>query len=140
MNKYLLSGCVSLLAIGCASTPTPTESASPVPSERVSDVGKRYLNSAPQTGKVIVKRDSGIVGAACNTQIYVDGQAVAEIDVAEKVTLFLPVGDHILSAQPNNPCSGGMTELAAKVRPNETLVFRFGTSGQGSPSLYPTAF
>ncbi len=140
MNKILISSWVSILLIGCASTPTPTDSALPVPSERVLEAGKRFLNPAPQTGKVIVKRDTGVVGSACNTKIYVDGQAVAELDVAEKVTLFLPAGDHILSAQPNNPCSGGMTELAAKVRPNETLVFRFGTSGQGSPSLYPTAF
>jgi hypothetical protein len=89
---------------------------------------------------VIVKRDRGLSGSACSTRIYVNGKPVADIDPAEKVVLYLPEGEHILSAEPNGMCGGNMTEVKAVVKAGSQSNYRYGTSGNGSPSIYPTAF
>lgn len=142
MNRqtYVLPALAMFLAVGCSTTPISTQEALPVPSDRLFDEGKRFSAQAPNTGYVVVKRDSGIMGSACSTRIYVDGKPVGDIDPSEKMGLYLPEGEHILSAQPNGVCSGTMTEVHTTVRAGSQSAFRFGTSGNGSPSIYPTAF
>ena len=80
------------------------------------------------------------MGVACSTKIYLNGKGIADLDTSEKVTLNLPEGDYIVSAEPNGVCGGGLTEFKFNVKANSQSVFRYGTSGNGNPSIYPTAF
>lgn len=80
------------------------------------------------------------MGSGCSTRIYVDGAPIVDIEVGEKFSFYLIPGDYIISAQPNGICSGTMTEVKANVKAGKQSAFRFGTSGNGSPSIYPTAF
>jgi type IV pilus biogenesis protein CpaD/CtpE len=136
--KVLLAAVLGLSLVGCASQPISNLEANPVPANRILDT--QYLNSSPNTGEVTVKRDSGFAGSACSTRVYVDGKHIADIRPAEKVVLYLPEGEHILSAEPNGICGGNMTEVKAVVKAGSHSNYRYGTSGNGSPSIYPTAF
>ena len=131
---------LGFLLLGCASTPVPTSEAVQIPDSRVLESGKQYLSPIKNSGQFIVKRDAGIMGIACSTKIYLNGKGIADLDTSEKVVLNLPEGDYIVSAEPNGVCGGGLTEVKFNVKANSKSIFRYGTSGNGSPSIYPTAF
>lgn len=127
-----------LFASGCATTPIPSEQATFVPTNQIIDA--RYLQEHEGTGEVIVKRDSGIFGSACFSKVYVDAIFVAHVNPAEKVVLFLPEGDHLVGAEPNSICGGGLTEAKATVVKGKRLVFRIGYGSNGDYRIQPTAF
>lgn len=92
------------------------------------------------TTPVVVKRDSGAMGAACSTRIYLDGRPMADVRPVEKVTFHLVPGDYILSAQPNGICAGALQEVRASVRAGAPLTFRVGSGTNGEFIFVPTAF
>lgn len=53
---------------------------------------------------------------------------------------WLPARDHILSAQPNGLCGGGMVEARVRAVGHETATFRMGYGTAGDFTLTPTAF
>lgn len=128
-----------LALVGCASQPVPSESATPVPAERILDAS--FAASKPGAGQVIVKRDSGAVGSACSTRLFVDAKPAADIRASEKATLQLPAGDYVLSIDTASPiCGGRMYELRATVKAGEQSTYRISISGNGELLLSPTAF
>lgn len=124
--------------VGCATQPVPTSEAQFVPEDRILD--PVYLKKLPDSGEVIVKRDSGIGGSACDTRIFVDGKPMADLATSEKVSFHLKESDYIISAWPKNPCGGGMVETRVTVKRNQTLTFRVGYGSNGDFGMYPTAF
>lgn len=130
---------VALISIaGCTTTPIPTNKAVDVPSERV--FNKTLLNDGADRGAVIVKRDSGHVGNACYSIVYMDGKEIAYLDPGEKFEFYPPVGDHILGAQPKGMCGGSTSELSITVRSGEKHTFRVGYDSGVIFRLSPTAF
>ena len=81
MEKILLVAVLALLA-GCSTQPVNTEQASIVPPDRVWD--KKATNKTPDTGEIIVKRDSGFIGSACLASVYLDGNPIADLNTREK--------------------------------------------------------
>src|ERR1700730_6375742 len=80
---------ISLL-VGCATSPIGSGEASmghPIPND--------WQSPAPNTGKFVVTRDSGFMGAACSQRIYVDGTPIGDLRTGQKVTVYLPAGEHI---------------------------------------------
>lgn len=137
-NSLIFSIGLAALLAGCATTPIDNDDAVEVFANRVT--AAKFLLPAPDAGTVTIKRDSGFLGGACLTRIFVDGKPVASLDTAQKVVLFMPAGSYVLSALPNNPCGGGLTELHTQVGAGEAKNFRVGNNGQGGPVLQPTAF
>lgn len=123
---------------GCATQPISNSAAIAAPLDRILD--RQFLQQAIGTGEVTIKRDSGFGGSACSARIFVDGHPVADIRVSEKVVLYLPEGDHILSAWPNGICGGGMTEVKAIIKAGVQSSFRIGYGSNGDFSINPTAF
>ena len=140
MIRFACCSFLFFILTGCASTLVSTSEAIQIPDSRVLDGGRQYLLPSRNSGIFIVKRDSGIMGVACSTKIYLNGKSIADLDTSEKVVLNLPVGEYIVSAEPNGVCGGGLTEVKFNVKDSSQSVFRYGTSGNGSPSIYPTAF
>ncbi|MCM0080001.1 hypothetical protein L4X63_00195 [Geomonas sp. Red32] len=128
----------SIFAFGCATTPVPSEEATLVPSNQIHD--NRYLQEREGTGEVIVKRDKGFLGSGCFSKVYIDAIFIAYVDPAEKVVLFLPEGDHLVGAEPNSICGGGLSESKASVTKGKKLVFRIGYGSNGDYHILPTAF
>lgn len=139
-NFFLVATPVVLAVLsGCATQPIPTSEAALVPDSRIHD--RALLQPLPGTGSITVKRDSGFLGSGCNTSVYANGALIAQLAPSEKITFHMPEGKHVLSAWPNNPCGGGLTEVEASVNANKPLTYRIGSANNGGgATLYPTAF
>lgn len=123
---------------GCATTPIPNTAAKIAPASQIID--NSYLKPGPGLIEVTVKRDSGIFGSACSSRIYVDGKPVADINVSEKIVLYLTKDEHILGAWPNGICGGGMSEVRADLRSGSPANFRVGYGSNGDFFINQTAF
>lgn len=128
-----------LMAVtGCTTSNITTNQASNIPVERV--FSKQLLLAVVGSGTVIVKRDTGHVGNACYTKLFLDGKEIAQIDVAEKITLHPTAGEHIIGAEPKGLCGGSMSEVAINVTPDKVLTYRVGYDSGVIFGLRPTAF
>ena len=137
--KILLAEILSLLVlVGCATQPIATSEAKEVPNSRI--LASRFTAKKEGAGVVIVKRDTGFMGALCSSRVFVDGTPVADIRVGEKVTLYLSPGEYIISSNPNGVCGGGLAEIRVNFSESETstLRIRYGTSGDYT--IQSTAF
>ena len=102
----------TLLSLGgCATTPLSSNEAAPVStSSHLS-----FKQASNDTVPVMVIRDSGFMGSACNTKVTVNGKLAALLASGEKVLLHIPVGEVFIGAEASGICAGGLVVL----RPNE---------------------
>ncbi|MFA6546884.1 MAG: hypothetical protein WCS99_20880 [Limisphaerales bacterium] len=124
--------------VGCATSPISNSEAKEVGQSRL--LSNRYGNKRENCGEVLVKRDRGIMGSACSSRVFVNAEAVADLRVGEKVTLFLPVGDHIISSKPNGICGGGLAETSVSVVLTRPISLRIRYGSNGDYTIQPTAF
>lgn len=123
---------LTLLAIlalhGCETQPVSTDNAMPVLAERI--LALDILVPAAGRGVIVVKRDAGFGGSAYTARVFIDARPAAELKPGERVTLYLPYGDHILSAQVNGLCGGGLAEVKASVNERASMYrIGYGTCG-----------
>ncbi|MGK1298459.1 hypothetical protein ACRE80_26930 [Klebsiella pneumoniae] len=123
---------------GCATNPVTNEQAQNIPAKQILD--SSFFSKKEGTGEVIIKRDSGVMGSACMTRVYLDGKEIADLDTAQKAVIYPKVGNHIFSAWPKGMCGGGMSEQSGTVIDGKTLMYRIGYGTNGDFGIYPTAF
>ncbi|HEY0342105.1 MAG TPA: hypothetical protein VGC34_14965, partial [Steroidobacteraceae bacterium] len=104
-NVVLLLTC---LLSGCATSPVSTDAARTVPDSRV--LTPRWRTSAPSSGTLLVKRDSGFLGGGCAIRLSIDGVPAADLRTSEKIEFDLPPGEHLLAAG-GNTCVGITTQI-----------------------------
>jgi len=122
----VLALATSLGLCACATSRIPIDQAASTPAARV-HLAQVSLEAAPDRGQIVITRDAGFRGAACTTHILVDGILAAELRPAEKVSLYLAAGTHVVGAEPDLwLCRGSLKELTVAVRPGEQLAFRYG--------------
>jgi hypothetical protein len=126
------------LFTGCASGPVATSKADNVPSSRI--LTKKWLSPAPGTGRLIIKRDSGVTRAACDIRVYVSGTPVADLGPAEKVELFPPAGDHVVKGETRGICRGGTSEITMVISTQERRVVRIVSGKSEGIELRATFF
>ena len=137
MRFFTLFAVLSLMA--CATQPVTIYQASAVPSSRV--LAPQWLSQGPYTGSLIIKRDSGFMGSACTIRVFVGAVAIADLGPAEKVELFIAVGEHVVVAMPNGIfCGGGVSEAAVVIRPESQKILRIASGQSGDIYLQPSAF
>ncbi|WP_305863791.1 hypothetical protein, partial [Klebsiella pneumoniae] len=83
---------------GCSTKPVTNEQAQNIPAKQILD--SSFFSKKEGTGEVIIKRDSGVMGSACMTRVYLDGKEIADLDTAQKAVIYPKVGNHIFSAWP----------------------------------------
>jgi hypothetical protein len=137
-SRIYVIGLLFVLA-GCATTPTPTNSAKPVPNERVLESALFHRNS-PKDVEVIVKRDQGLNGALNDTILTVDGKEVAKLQPGEIARLYLPSGRYLLGVVPSsNPFgSHSLQEIEASVSAETLQIYRIQT-GSGDDFAFRIA-
>lgn len=136
MRLFIVILTLSLTA--CATQPVAIHQAPPVPSSRI--LAPHWLSQAQYTGSLVVKRDSGLMGSACTIRVFVDGVPVADLAPAEKVELFIPLGEHLVGVTSNGICGGGVSETAVVIIPERQRVLRIASGQSGDIYLQPTAF
>ncbi|BCZ80306.1 hypothetical protein [Paraburkholderia terrae] len=77
------------------STPVTAANTQPVPQDRL------YTSQAGDFGTVTVTRDSGFTGGgvAVTVTASIDGTPAAAVRTGERATLYVPAGEHIISAK-----------------------------------------
>ena len=125
---------VSLVAAGCATSPTRAENTEPG-----TYLSGQLNKPSPQSGRVLVKRDSGFMGAGCTHRIYLDGTPAAELRTGQAVTLYVQPGEHISGVMATGICDGN-AEASLVIQANQTKSFRSGADQSGSLKIQPTAF
>ena len=125
---FVLLGVVA----GCASQPTPLQSAGQ-PS---------YLQAAPGTGTVSIRRDSADTVAGCSLVVLVDEVPAADLGLSERVVLHLPAGDHTLSVKEraSAECHGvNVPKTRAQIASGGFSGYEVGMAA-GGIALTPTSF
>jgi hypothetical protein len=106
---------------GCSTTPARLSDTHVMPVTTVN----RYANPTSTSGHVIVYRDPGIVGGACQPDIYLNGLDVADsLPAGGRVDFFPPAGEYIISAQ--TFCANTTVELPLSVKAGSTVIFEMG--------------
>ena len=95
--KGILATCAVLLLAGCATSPVSRDMAKDVPANRLF-----AYQEAPGAdyGTLLLIRDSGALGSGCRVVIYIDDVQAASFSTAEKASLYIPAGRHILASGP----------------------------------------
>jgi hypothetical protein len=80
---------------GCGSTATPVAETTPAPADRVF-----AFQSQPDGdfGTLVVTRDRGLQGSAMGVTVTVNGTRAALLRTGERVTLYVPAGESVVSA------------------------------------------
>ena len=122
----------------CATTPLTINQAAVVPESRI--LAPQLLAQASNTGSLVVKRDSGFMGSACTIRVFVDAVPVADLKSAEKVELFVALGEHSVVATSNGICGGGTSEAAVVIMPERQRILRIASGQSGDIFLQPSGF
>lgn len=117
MNKLSLAFILIVLITGCATEPVKFEDAKQVPPERLF----LYQDNNKQS-KLLVTRDSGFLGSACNINFYIDGKIAGKFSTHEKATFYIDEGNHILGSE--NNCNIGIAETDININQNEEVRIR----------------
>jgi hypothetical protein len=130
---------LALAPMACATQPVSIYQASAIPSSRI--LAPQLLSQAQYTGSLIIKRDTGFMGSACTIRVFVDTVPVADLAPSEKIELFVPFGEYVVSATPTGAlCGGGTSEAAVVIRPEHQKILRIASGQSGDIHLQPSAF
>ena len=134
-----LAAFLMLSLTACATQPVSIYQASAVPSSRI--LAPQLLSQAQYTGSLIIKRDTGFMGSACTIRVFENSVPVADLAPSEKVEIFVPLGEHIVSAAPiGTLCGGGTSEAAVVIRPESQKILRVASGQSGDIHVQPSAF
>src|SRR5262245_17688043 len=122
----------------CATTPITIQQAAAVPAARI--LTSQLLTQGPYTGSLIIKRDSGFMGSACTIRVFVDAVPVADLATAEKVEVFIPLGEHIVGVTSTGLCGGGTAEASVVIALERQKILRIASGQSGDIYLQPSAF
>ncbi|AYG10741.1 hypothetical protein D7M10_04195 [Pseudomonas fluorescens] len=127
----------SVLLAGCSTSPVSSSQADPVPTNRLTAFQSK---PAGQFGILVVTRDSGFTGSACNTILYIDGEKSAAIGSGETAKFYLPAGERIIGVNSTSMCGGGLKERSLVMESGGTKKYRISIDTSMSMDLSPTAF
>ena len=129
-SSFLLLLLAATLA-GCSTTPMKLSEASPIPPQHI----YQYVSPTKDSGHLIIYRESGVVGSACEPDIYLNGTDVADsLADGMRLDLFPPPATYVLSM--HSFCGNSTIELPVTVKAGETNVFEMGMR-HGSFILLP---
>jgi hypothetical protein len=101
-----------------------------------------YANQerAPGTAVLVVTRDKGFTGSACNTKLFIDGVLAGEIGAGESARFWVAPGTVILGAVGAGVCGGGLKERETRLVADKMSRYRISIDAAMSMDLSPTAF
>lgn len=131
--RYLLVSMLLIITCGCAVRNVPLEEAVSIPkNNEVFDYCAK-LNLRDEKPNLIIIRDEGFYGSKNPHLIHIDGNLCAEIMPGEKMSLTLPLGEHILGTKNKwDPLGiGRLIETAVIIRENKISLIRDGVDANG---------
>lgn len=135
MKKLLLA--VAIILAGCSTEPMRTSDAFPVPANRIQNA--KLLQPQSGYGYMLIKREMGFNGINCPIYLSADGEPFAEILPGEKIEVYLPPAEHIISARSNVVCGGTFEEVIG-FEVGQARAYRVGFGSRNDLLLQPTSF
>lgn len=138
MLKLLASIAMCVMVAGCASTALSDSESTPTGSGNLLAYQSKLSSNS---GVVVVKRDSGMLGAACRIGFYIDGQLAGRIDTSEIAQFHVPAGERLVGIGPGGAglCSNlALREQSVNLEAGKTRRFRISTDASGV-ALTPTS-
>ena len=137
--RWLFLVLFPLSLAACATTPLMLNQTTLVPQSRV--LAPQLLSETSNSGSLVVKRDSGFMGSACTSRVFLDAVPVADLKPAEKVELFVPLGEHsVVVTATGGICGGGTSEALVQIMPERQRILRIAAGQSGDIFLQPSAF
>jgi len=96
----LLVVLIAIVCSGCTTTPVSVSKAQLVSAGRIYDSYKKYSVPIESGAKIIIVRDSGILGSAGSAALFVNGEIVARVKTGESIILNVKNGDNVLGVGP----------------------------------------
>lgn len=124
----------ALLASGCANVTPRMQSLPQSPSDRLG----AFRSPTEGSAEVHVMRPMTFVGIAINHQLSLDGQLVAAIGSGERVTLYVPPGEHLLELRHPSQILGATGDSASFTATSGGRYFFVINSDLGSMRLLRT--
>lgn len=94
-----------------------------------------FLYQTPGSGdaSLQVVRANGYFGGGCSSQILIDDQFAAQLEIGEQTTFYLPSGTHTVTLKNSGACRkpGNQAQLSATLGSGETAlveVNKFGST------------
>lgn len=117
-----------VLIAGCASTAVPLNEAKTVQPKSHAE------QTAEDSVKVTVVRDTGFFGAGCTFRFYYKDQLVAALETGEKTTFYLPPGEYPLHGDSCNKYSDE-SSVFLNVKQGDDVVIRSRYAQGGALSI-----
>ena len=109
--------------------------ASPVSASNLLEGYDRYSQPKEGSIRVIVVRDSGMLGAAAPVKLSIDGIAVAKLWPSQRIELFFAPHDYIFAIEPSPRLSGALVEREIVIKSGKSYAFRISLDWGGAFSL-----
>lgn len=123
--SIILLGC-SLCGCAVATVPISTSATTPVPQSQI--INAAYQTSEPGDAHIIVKRDTGFYGSACDFLVRVQGTVLAALKPGQRIDLYVKPGNYILGA--SQGCGRtAVIEVEADVAADQLKTFRLEIDG-----------
>lgn len=137
--KSIAIGLMLLFMAGCATQPLPAGEARVVPATRI----KAADLTSSVSGKTEVRfvRDPGFVGGGTYVRLWVDGREMADVDKAERLSVWLEPGLHRFTALPTPNLFNYATprEFEIKLEAGRRYDIRIGYGSDG-PIFVPLTY
>jgi hypothetical protein len=123
---------------GCATSPVSSSSAPDVPPQRI--INSSLTTPFQGAALLVVTRDRGLMGSACNSRVFIDGQPIADLAPGERVVAYVLEGEHVVGATATGICGGGTAETGAAVKAGQSKAYRISSGQGGDYAISATAF
>lgn len=108
---------------GCTTPITPNEA------KPATQLFGSFSNPSNGNAAVVVTRDAGIMGSACNYHVSFDGTEAAVLSPGQSFKAYMAPGEHRLTAENNWACGGGLENTQIVVHDHKTLFINIGQYG-----------
>ncbi|MBN1665169.1 MAG: hypothetical protein JW943_16355 [Deltaproteobacteria bacterium] len=112
------------LLTACATAPVRYAAATPVSQSNLLEGYGNYSKPSVGYSRVIVVRDSGMLGAASPAKLSIDGVAIAKLWSSERLELYLPPSTYIFAVEPSPRLMGALVETTYEIKPGKSYGFR----------------
>jgi hypothetical protein len=114
----------SLLALaGCTTSVVPLSQTKPVPQEQIISTSLTQPHEGAQSLTIV--RDAGFGKGGATLAVWVDGEKVATIEQRQALTMYLPEGEHLVTAGMNSLRAMGGADATVAVRiPTRLKLYR----------------
>lgn len=96
---------LSLITVSCSTHPVNPGYERNIPTNHI--FMPEYTVNNPDYVPVTFSRDAGVIGSACSSSVYINGDLAFELDSSQSLTIYMPTGNHFFNVSMKGGVCGG---------------------------------